>query len=68
MCVCVCVCVSSVCCVIVLKPSEISSTRDGVFYTAETWVVVVFRGLPTVGLLTGDLLVVKINAGGGYPF
>ena len=32
------------------------------------WVIVVFHGLPTGGLPTSDLVVVKIIAGGGNPF
>ena len=32
------------------------------------WVIVVFHGLPTGGLPTSDLVVVKIIVGGGNPF
>ena len=37
-----------------------------VFFMA--WFIVVFHGLPTGGLPTSDLVVVKINVGVGYPF
>ena len=39
-----------------------------ILWFVMAWVIVVFHGLPTGGLPTSDLVVVKINAGGGNPF